>query len=199
MSPAGNQLAGAASPYLRQPAENPVHWQEWAPAALAEAAKRDVPILLSVGYAACHWCHVMAHESFDDDEVAAAMNGDFVCIKVDREERPDIDSIYMIALTVLGQSGGWPLSMFLTPEGKPIVGGTYWPREDRESEGRKALGFNELLTGDVEAMKRRTSNYARRQLTWMRKLSSVRVLDVTGRDPDDVGEEIEQLWIKEAA
>ena len=129
MNPAGNQLAGAASPYLRQHAENPVHWQEWSPAALAEAAKRDVPILLSVGYAACHWCHVMAHESFDDDEVAAAMNGDFVCIKVDREERPDIDAVYMNATVALTGQGGWPMTCFLTPDGRPFYCGTYYPKD----------------------------------------------------------------------
>src|SRR5271156_1348292 len=128
MSPAGNQLARAASPYLRQHADNPVHWQQWSPAALAEAAKRDVPILLSVGYAACHWCHVMAHESFDDDEVAAAMNGDFVCIKVDREERPDIDAVYMNATVALTGQGGWPMTCFLTPDGRPFFCGTYYPK-----------------------------------------------------------------------
>jgi uncharacterized protein len=129
MSPAGNQLAGAASPYLRQHADNPVHWQQWSPAALAEAAKRDVPILLSIGYAACHWCHVMAHESFDDHEVAAAMNGDFVCIKVDREERPDIDAVYMNATVALTGQGGWPMTCFLTPDGRPFYCGTYYPKD----------------------------------------------------------------------
>ena len=128
MSPAGNQLAGAASPYLRQHADNPVHWQPWSPTALAEAAKRDVPILLSVGYAACHWCHVMAHESFDDDEVAAAMNDRFVCIKVDREERPDIDAVYMNATVALTGQGGWPMTCFLTPDGRPFYCGTYYPK-----------------------------------------------------------------------
>lgn len=111
MSPANpsgtNTLALATSPYLRQHADNPVHWQQWTPQALAEAAARAVPILLSVGYAACHWCHVMAHESFDDDEVAAAMNAGFVCIKVDREERPDIDAVYMNATVALTGQGGW--------------------------------------------------------------------------------------------
>src|SRR3954468_23254571 len=97
MSPAANTLGSATSPYLRQHADNPVHWQQWTPDALAEAATRDVPILLSIGYAACHWSHVMAHESFADEEVAAAMNAGFVCIKVDREERPDLDAVYMNA------------------------------------------------------------------------------------------------------
>ncbi|EUA29836.1 hypothetical protein I553_4089 [Mycobacterium xenopi 4042] len=128
MSPAANTLAGAASPYLRQHADNPVHWQQWTPQALAEAAERDVPILLSVGYAACHWCHVMAHESFEDDEVAAAMNAGFVCIKVDREERPDIDGVYMNATVALTGQGGWPMTCFLTPDGRPFFCGTYYPK-----------------------------------------------------------------------
>ena len=128
MSPAGNQLAGAASPYLRQHADNPVHWRQWSPRALAEAAERDVPILLSIGYAACHWCHVMAHESFEDDEVAAAMNAGFVCVKVDREERPDIDAVYMNATVALTGQGGWPMTCFLTPDGRPFFCGTYYPK-----------------------------------------------------------------------
>ena len=128
MSHAGNQLAGAASPYLRQHADNPVHWRQWSPRALADAAQRDVPILLSVGYAACHWCHVMAHESFEDDEVAAAMNAGFVCVKVDREERPDIDAVYMNATVALTGQGGWPMTCFLTPDGRPFFCGTYYPK-----------------------------------------------------------------------
>ena len=128
MSPAGNQLAGAASPYLRQHADNPVHWRQWSPRVLADAAQRDVPILLSVGYAACHWCHVMAHESFEDDEVAAAMNAGFVCVKVDREERPDIDAVYMNATVALTGQGGWPMTCFLTPDGRPFFCGTYYPK-----------------------------------------------------------------------
>jgi uncharacterized protein YyaL (SSP411 family) len=128
MSPAGNELGGAASPYLRQHADNPVHWRQWSPRALAEAAERDVPILLSVGYAACHWCHVMAHESFEDDEVAAAMNAGFVCVKVDREERPDIDAVYMNATVALTGQGGWPMTCFLTPDGRPFFCGTYYPK-----------------------------------------------------------------------
>ncbi|WP_125078716.1 thioredoxin domain-containing protein [Mycobacterium sp. P7213] len=124
-----NRLAASASPYLRQHADNPVHWWEWTPEALAEAAQRDVPILLSVGYAACHWCHVMAHGSFEDAEVAAAMNAGFVCIKVDREERPDIDAIYMTATQALTGRGGWPMTCFLTPDGRPFYCGTYYPKD----------------------------------------------------------------------
>ncbi|OBH56043.1 thioredoxin domain-containing protein [Mycobacterium sp. E2479] len=140
MSPADpastNTLGLATSPYLRQHADNPVHWQQWTPEALAGAAARDVPILLSVGYAACHWCHVMAHESFEDDEVAAAMNAGFVCIKVDREERPDIDAVYMNATVALNGHGGWPMTCFLTPDGRPFFCGTYYPKE----------GFLQLLS-----------------------------------------------------
>lgn len=123
-----NQLATATSPYLRQHADNPVHWVEWSPRALAEAARRDVPILLSIGYAACHWCHVMAHESFESDDVAEVMNADFVCIKVDREERPDLDAVYMNATVALTGQGGWPMTCFLTPDGRPFFCGTYYPK-----------------------------------------------------------------------
>ncbi|WP_374024805.1 thioredoxin domain-containing protein [Mycobacterium sp. HNNTM2301] len=133
MSPADaittNTLGLATSPYLRQHADNPVHWQQWTPQALAAAAERDVPILLSIGYAACHWCHVMAHESFEDDEVAAAMNAGFVCIKVDREERPDLDAVYMNATVALTGHGGWPMTCFLTPDGRPFFCGTYYPKD----------------------------------------------------------------------
>jgi len=128
MTPAANTLADATSPYLRQHADNPVHWQQWTEEALAEAATRDVPILLSIGYAACHWCHVMAHESFEDAEVAAAMNADFVCVKVDREERPDLDAVYMNATVSLTGQGGWPMTCFLTPDGRPFFCGTYYPK-----------------------------------------------------------------------
>ena len=127
MNPAGNELALATSPYLRQHADNPVHWKQWSAESLAEAARRDVPILLSIGYAACHWCHVMAHESFEDPTVAAAMNA-FVCIKVDREERPDLDAIYMNATVAMTGHGGWPMTCFLTPDGRPFFCGTYFPK-----------------------------------------------------------------------
>ena len=128
MSPAGNELGAATSPYLRQHADNPVHWRQWTPDALAEAARRDVPILLSIGYAACHWCHVMAHESFEDTQVAEAMN-EFVCIKVDREERPDLDAVYMNATVAMTGQGGWPMTCFLTPDGRPFFCGTYFPKQ----------------------------------------------------------------------
>lgn len=122
-----NQLAYETSPYLRQHADNPVEWYPWGDEALRRASEQDKPILLSIGYAACHWCHVMAHESFEDKETAALMNEYFVNIKVDREERPDLDSIYMGAVQALTGQGGWPMTVFLTPEGKPFHGGTYYP------------------------------------------------------------------------
>ncbi|MFC2153182.1 thioredoxin domain-containing protein [Actinomycetota bacterium] len=123
-----NRLTHASSPYLRQHEDNPVDWFEWSEEAFAEAALRDVPIILSVGYATCHWCHVMAHESFEDTETAAYMNEHFVNIKVDREERPDIDRIYMDAVTAMTGRGGWPMTVFLTPDGAPIFAGTYYPK-----------------------------------------------------------------------
>jgi len=127
----GNLLGQSTSPYLLQHRDNPVNWRPWGPEALAEARAGDRPILLSVGYAACHWCHVMAHESFENPAIAALMNEHFVSVKVDREERPDIDAIYMAALHMLGEQGGWPMTMFLTPDGEPFWGGTYFPPEPR--------------------------------------------------------------------
>jgi uncharacterized protein YyaL (SSP411 family) len=123
-----NRLANSTSPYLLQHKDNPVDWWEWSDEAFAEARRRDVPILLSVGYAACHWCHVMAHESFEDQAVADAVNRDFVAIKVDREERPDVDAVYMNATTAMTGQGGWPMTCLLTPDGRPFFAGTYFPR-----------------------------------------------------------------------
>jgi uncharacterized protein YyaL (SSP411 family) len=123
-----NRLAAETSPYLRQHADNPVDWQPWGTAAFDEARRRNVPVLLSVGYSSCHWCHVMAHECFEDDEVAAVMNELFVNVKVDREERPDVDAIYMDAVQALTGRGGWPMTVFMDAEGRPFFGGTYYPR-----------------------------------------------------------------------
>jgi uncharacterized protein len=136
-----NLLSEESSPYLQQHRDNPVHWRAWGPDALAEAKQADKPILLSVGYSSCHWCHVMAHESFEHDPTAELMNELFVNIKVDREERPDLDAIYQRAISLMGQQGGWPLTMFLTPDGEPFWGGTYFPRE--ASYGRP--GFRDVL------------------------------------------------------
>src|SRR5215217_5696493 len=126
-----NRLANETSPYLLQHKDNPVDWHPWGPEALEKAKREDKPMLVSIGYSACHWCHVMEHESFENEQTAAIMNERFVNIKVDREERPDLDSIYMTAVQAMTGQGGWPLNAFLTPEGVPFYGGTYWPPEDR--------------------------------------------------------------------
>jgi uncharacterized protein len=136
-----NALILETSPYLLQHAHNPVNWMPWGDAAFANAKSRDVPILLSVGYSACHWCHVMERESFENPAIASLMNEHYVCIKVDREERPDVDSVYMNAVQVMTGQGGWPMTVFLTPDGKPFYGGTYFPPEDRY--GRP--GFTRVL------------------------------------------------------
>ncbi len=146
-----NRLQLETSPYLLQHADNPVDWFPWGPEALARARSESKPIFLSIGYAACHWCHVMAHETFDDPQVAAFMNGGFVNIKVDREERPDLDSIYMQAVVAMGGQGGWPLSVFLTPEAKPFFGGTYFPPTRRHG----LPAFREVLEAVVEAWRDR--------------------------------------------
>ncbi|MBT3313033.1 MAG: thioredoxin domain-containing protein, partial [Anaerolineae bacterium] len=138
-----NLLANATSPYLLQHADNPVHWHEWNDESIAKAKDEDKPIFLSIGYAACHWCHVMAHESFENEETAAIMNEHFINIKVDREERPDIDSIYMKAVVALTHQGGWPMSVFLTPDLHPFYGGTYFPPEPRY----QMPSFPQLLLG----------------------------------------------------
>jgi len=136
-APDRNRLDAETSPYLLQHQDNPVHWWPWTDAAFAAARERDVPVLLSVGYSACHWCHVMAHECFENEDIAAVMNADFVNIKVDREERPDVDAIYQKALTLMGEQGGWPLTIFTAPDGKPFFGGTYFP--PHPAHGRPAF------------------------------------------------------------
>jgi uncharacterized protein YyaL (SSP411 family) len=126
-----NALAAESSPYLRQHAHNPVDWVAWGPAAVGAARERDVPLLVSIGYSSCHWCHVMERESFEDEHTARLMNENFVCVKVDREERPDVDALYMEAVQGMTGHGGWPLNVFLTPEGLPFYGGTYFPPQER--------------------------------------------------------------------
>ena len=126
-----NRLASETSPYLLQHANNPVDWYPWGEEALQRSKEEDKPILLSIGYSACHWCHVMERESFEDEATALLMNEYFISIKVDREERPDLDAVYMEAVQMLTGSGGWPMTVFLTPEGKPFYGGTYFPPVDR--------------------------------------------------------------------
>src|SRR5205807_1842572 len=146
-----NRLAGETSPYLRQHADNPVDWYPWGDEAFEKARAEDKPVLLSVGYSACHWCHVMAHESFEDPDVASVMNELFVNIKVDREERPDVDSIYMEAVQALTGHGGWPMTVFLTPDGRPFYGGTYFPKEPRAG----MPGFVQLCHAVAEAWQER--------------------------------------------
>src|SRR5258707_133988 len=152
-----NRLAHEKSPYLLQHAQNPVDWYPWGEEALDRARDEDKPILLSIGYAACHWCHVMAHESFEDDETAALMNERFVNVKVDRAERPDVDALYMDAVVSLTGQGGWPMTVFLTPEGEPFFGGTYYPPEPRHG----LPSFRQLLVAVGEAYRDRRDDVVR--------------------------------------
>ena len=151
-----NRLANATSPYLLQHAENPVDWWEWGPEAFAEAKRRDAPVLLSVGYAACHWCHVMAHESFEDETTAAYLNEHFVSVKVDREERPDVDAVYMQATVATTGHGGWPMTCVLDHEGRPFFAGTYFPDQPRHGQP----SFMQLLTAITEAWQERRGDVA---------------------------------------
>jgi len=153
-----NRLAQETSPYLLQHADNPVDWYPWGDEALARAREEDRPILLSIGYAACHWCHVMEHESFEDPVTAALMNERFVCIKVDREERPDLDGIYLDAVSAMTGQAGWPLTVFLTPDGEPFLGGTYFPPEARHG----LPAFGEVLVSVSELYRERRGDVERR-------------------------------------
>src|SRR6188508_1871489 len=146
-----NHLSAESSPYLLQHQNNPVDWYPWGPAAIARANKEDKPIFLSIGYSACHWCHVMEHESFEDKNIARYLNEHFISIKVDREERPDLDQIYMNAVQIMTGRGGWPMSVFLTPELKPFYGGTYWPPMAKMG----MPGFEQILAAVVDAWKNR--------------------------------------------
>ena len=146
-----NRLIKETSPYLLQHAHNPVDWYPWGEEAFAAARGANKPILLSIGYSACHWCHVMEHESFENEEIARLMNENFVSIKVDREERPDLDQIYMNAVQMMTHHGGWPMTVFLTPEGVPFYGGTYFPPADRYN----MPGFPRVLTSMTEAYRDR--------------------------------------------
>src|ERR687891_584103 len=158
-----NRLADETSPYLLQHADNPVDWYAWGEEALARARDEDKPILLSIGYSACHWCHVMEHESFEDEETARLMNERFVNVKVDSEERPDLDSVYMDAVVALSGHGGWPMTVFLTPEGEPFLGGTYFPPEPRHG----LPAFRQVLVAVSEAYRERRGAVAEqaRELT----------------------------------
>ncbi|HEX3073754.1 MAG TPA: DUF255 domain-containing protein, partial [Ignavibacteriales bacterium] len=148
-----NRLAQESSPYLLQHSLNPVDWFPWGEEAFQRARSEDKPVLLSIGYSACHWCHVMEHESFENESIAGLMNENFINIKVDREERPDLDHIYMQAIQAMTNSGGWPLTIFLTPDAKPFYGGTYFPPEDRHN----LPGFPKVLKVVAEAYHNRRS------------------------------------------
>jgi uncharacterized protein YyaL (SSP411 family) len=148
-----NRLAHETSPYLRQHADNPVDWYPWGDEAFDRARLEDRPVFLSIGYSACHWCHVMAHETFEDTTSAAALNASFVSIKVDREERPDVDAVYMEAVQAITGSGGWPMSVFLTPDRRPFFGGTYFPPDDRPG----APSFRTVLAALTDVWQRRRS------------------------------------------
>ena len=175
-----NRLATQTSPYLQQHAENPVDWYPWGEEALALARRDNKPILLSIGYSACHWCHVMAHESFEDAEVAAEMNRHFVNIKVDREERPDLDQIYQTAHAMLARrSGGWPLTMFLMPDGTPFFGGTYFPKHGRQG----MTGFLELLPRIAEAYHDKRAEIAQQNTALLDALSRTLPAQADGREP----------------
>jgi uncharacterized protein len=175
-----NRLAGETSPYLLQHSENPVDWWPWSPAAFDAARSRGVPVLLSVGYAACHWCHVMAHESFEDEVTAAQMNERFVCIKVDREERPDVDAIYMDATQALTGHGGWPMTCFLTPEGQPFYCGTYYP--NRPLQGMPS--FRQVLEAVSQAWVDRRDELTNAGADVVRLLSERAVVPTEQTPPD---------------
>ena len=163
-----NRLGAETSPYLLQHADNPVEWYPWGDEAFARAREEDKPILLSVGYSACHWCHVMEHESFEDAETAELMNDLFVNVKVDREERPDVDAVYMDAVVAMTGHGGWPMTVFLTPEGEPFFGGTYYPPEPRHG----MPSFRQLLVAVSEAYRERRSDVARQARALVEHLAS---------------------------
>ncbi|MFA7460886.1 MAG: DUF255 domain-containing protein, partial [Trueperaceae bacterium] len=156
MSP-GNLLAGQSSPYLRQHANDPVHWHPWGDDAFARARQEQKPLLVSIGYSSCHWCHVMARESFQNERVAEFMNRHFVSVKVDREERPDVDAVYMAAVQALTGHGGWPLTVVLTPAGEPFYGGTYFPPDDRHG----VPSFTRVLSAVTDAWQQRRSEVKR--------------------------------------
>lgn len=161
-----NRLANETSPYLLQHAHNPVDWHPWGEEALASAREQNKPILLSIGYSACHWCHVMERESFENEDIASLMNENFINIKVDREERPDLDQIYMNAVQMMTGQGGWPMTMFLTPEGVPFYGGTYFPPDDRHN----MPGFPRVLAGAAEAYRARPDDVTKTAVTLLGEL-----------------------------
>src|ERR1700722_12214351 len=194
-----NRLASEPSPYLRQHAENPVDWYPWGDEAFAQARERDVPVLLSVGYSACHWCHVMAHESFEDTETASQMNSGFVAVKVDREERPDVDAVYMEAVQAMSGRGGWPMTVFLTPDGRPFFAGTYFP--DREVHGMPS--FRRILAAisqawasrreEIESQADELSESVRRRASLDDHLVSVSTVSPVGLGPSGQGDGVASI------
>jgi uncharacterized protein YyaL (SSP411 family) len=175
-----NRLAGETSPYLLQHANNPVDWFPWGPEALQKAKDEDKPILLSIGYSACHWCHVMEHESFENERIAGIMNENFVNIKVDREERPDLDSIYMEAVQAMTGHGGWPMTMFLTPTGEPFYGGTYFPPDN----SRGMMGFPQVLMGVSQAYREEPEKVLKSAQEMRNFLQTSSAIRPSSREPD---------------
>src|SRR5215213_5609513 len=174
-----NRLAGETSPYLLQHKDNPVDWHPWGEEALGRAREEDMPILLSVGYSACHWCHVMERESFEDSETAAYMNEHFVNVKVDREERPDVDAIYMEAVQAMSGHGGWPMTVFLDPEGVPFYGGTYFPPD----ESRGMPSFRMVMEAVVDAFERKREEIRGRAAATRERLGAVGLIEPAPEPP----------------
>ncbi|MGH2975663.1 MAG: thioredoxin domain-containing protein, partial [Solirubrobacterales bacterium] len=189
----GNRLAGETSPYLLQHRDNPVDWYPWGEEALARARAKDCPILLSVGYSACHWCHVMERESFEDPETATYMNEHFVNVKVDREERPDVDALYMEAVQAISGQGGWPMTVFLDPEGVPFYGGTYFPPD----EGRGMPSFRMVMEAVVDAFERKRDEIGERAPEMRARLGAIGRLEPDGESPQEamLEEAIERLHV----
>src|SRR5204862_4692276 len=172
-----NRLINETSPYLLQHAHNPVDWYPWGDEAFEKAREENKPVLLSIGYSACHWCHVMAHESFEDEQIAELMNENFVNIKVDREERPDLDQIYMNAVQMMTQHGGWPMTVFLTPQGLPFYAGTYFPPVDRHN----MPGFPRVLLSVADAYKTRGDEITTNAVALLTELRRVNQMGQSGQ------------------
>ncbi|MGA2258712.1 MAG: thioredoxin domain-containing protein [Thermoguttaceae bacterium] len=189
-----NKLSQEISPYLLQHAENPVDWQPWGPEALERARAEQKPIFLSIGYSACHWCHVMAHESFENHGIAELLNRDFICIKVDREERPDLDQIYMDAVQAMTGQGGWPMSVFLTPEQKPFFGGTYWPLNGRGG----MLGFGQVVSAVATAWRDRRTEVFQQAEKAVQFLQAQRVVGSKSADLNEAPLETAEAALAQA-
>src|SRR3954469_2876044 len=178
--PMATRLAAETSPYLLQHAENPVDWYPWGDEALERARAEDKPLIVSIGYSACHWCHVMERESFEDPDIAALMNQHFVCVKVDREERPDVDAIYMDAVQALTGRGGWPLNAFLTPEGVPFYAGTYFPPRPRQG----MPSWSQVVQGVHEAWLEQRDEVAQAARSMIERLGATAQMDAPDAELD---------------